>query len=306
MDGGFEFYRFNIYKLPGKNPAINQIEPSLRLRGNLSAVTYDLKAAYSWNKTDHGAILPAARLSYVINQRWNPFVEASRSRRDPDLNLLYFNDNVTGLNMGQVLQSYTFIGNRNLSMPLTSQATAGLKSDWGKAQSTIGVSMKRIDSQIYLAYTKDSLANYVVTPSNFDDNFLDMFANIKAESGPFSGELSGAYRHWSKRFFADSLEKGPAALGFARLSFLKEFFIRRLYLGGSLEGRFSSRRDYRSILPGFTDGFSVISGRFEFRYKDVTIWVNDENLLNSAYITWWPYYESPRNVWVGLMWNFSD
>jgi hypothetical protein len=304
--GGFEYYRFSVSKIAGPHSSINQFEPSIRMCGNLNSIDYDLKAAYSWNKVDHGAILPSAKLSHNINERQRPFVELLRSRRDPDLNLLYFNDNVEGLSLSQRLHSYRFIGNQNLSMPLTSQATAGLESDWGKVESIIGISLKRIGSQIYLTYNKDSLANVTVTPSNFDDRFLELFAKARAESGPFSGEVYGAYRRWSKRFFADGLEKGPAALGFARLSYLKEYFIRRLYLGGSLETRFSSRRDYRSIDAGLTGSLAIISGRFEFRYKDLTIWLSDENLLNTAYITWWPYYESPRNVWVGMMWDFFD
>ncbi|HBZ01127.1 MAG TPA: hypothetical protein DEO84_07385 [candidate division Zixibacteria bacterium] len=304
--GGFEYYRFSISKIAGPHPFISQFEPSVRMRGNLSSIDYDLKTAYSWNKVDNGAILPSAKLSYNINERQKPFVELLRSRRDPDLNLLYFNDNVEGLNLSQRLHSYRFIGNQTLSMPLTSQVTAGLESDWGQVNSIIGLSLKRIGSQIYLVYSKDSLANVIVTPTNFDDRFLEFFAKARAESGPISGEVSGAYRRWSKRFFSDDLEKGPAALGFARLSYLKEYFIRRLYLGGSLEARFSSRRDYRSIDAGLTGSYAIISGRFEFRYKDLTIWLSDENILNTAYITWWPYYESPRNVWVGMMWDFFD
>jgi hypothetical protein len=304
--GTFKYYLYTLSKLPGVMPRVSEVEPSLRLRGHLNLINYDLRAAWSWNKIDHSAILPSARLSYQTNSGQTPYVEFSRSRKEPDLNLLYFSDSVLGLNIGQLLNSYKFVGNPDLSMPLTTQGTLGLESDWGKIQSGIGVSLKKIKSQIILFYTKDATGNIVVAPINYNDTFAELFAKAKAEYGPFTGELSGAYRKWSTRFFPDGLEKGPAALGFARVSFLKEFFIPRLYLGGSLEARVSTRRDYRSITTGLTDSFVPLAGRLEFRYKDLTMWLTDENLLNANYIAWWPYPQTPRIVWFGIMWNFFD
>ncbi len=276
------------------------------MRGKLVSIDYDLNVVYAWNKVDKSAFLPSAKLFYALNSNQKPFIEIIRSRRQPDLNLLYFNDSASGLGVGTLLNSYSFISNPDLKMPVTTQATFGVESSWGQVKSIEGISYKKIKSQIYLTYASDSVGNFTVTPTNFDDNFMEIFARASADYGPLTGEVSGAYRKWSKRFFSDNLEKGPAALAYARLSYLKQVFIPRLYLGASLEARVSSRRDYRSITKGFTGSFSSLSGRLEFRYKDLTIWLNDENLLNSSYSTWWPYLESPRIVWVGFMWNFFN
>jgi hypothetical protein len=59
-------------------------------------------------------------------------------------------------------------------------------------------------------------------------------------------------------------------------------------------------------MSGYTDAFISLSGRLEFQYKDITFWLNEDNLANSSYITWWPYYEQPRTVWWGMRWLFFD
>jgi hypothetical protein len=305
LDASVHYYKLVLSKL-GHFPVIGDLGPSVGLRGKLSPLSYDFKMAYDWNKIDKGILLPEAGLSFEINHGLFPFAEVLRSRQLPDLNLLYFVDNVTGLGNGQPLTSYAFIGDNNLSMPVTNQATLGLKWETGKIKTMAGASYKKIDSQITLSYSNDSQGNFVVRPVNFNDRYTEIFARGAGEGGPITLELSGAYRIWKDRYFSDNLEKGPVALGFARLSFLKQFFISRLYLGGSLETRFSTRRDYRSIVNGFTDAFASFSGRLEFRYKDLTIWLNDENLNNTAYSTWWPYLETPRIVWVGFLWDFFD
>jgi hypothetical protein len=303
-DVSAHYYRLILSKL-GNFPVISDLGPSLGLRGKLSPLHYDFDLAYDWNKIDKGVLLPSARIALESNSGPSPFAEFLRTRRLPDLNLLYFADNVTGLGLAR-LASYAFVGDPGLSMPVTNQAGVGFEWNSEKIKTMAGVSFKKIESQITLSYTNDSLGNFVVRPVNFNDTFAEIFARGSGKSGPISLELSGAYRTWKDRYFPDNLEKGPAALGFARLSYLREFFISRLYLGGSLEARFSSRRDYRSISPGFTDAFTCFSGRLEFRYKDLTIWLNDENLANTAFSTWWPYLETPRIVWVGFLWDFSD
>lgn len=304
-DATLHYYKLVLSKL-GSFPTINDIGPSVGLKGKLSSTDYDLKIGYDWNKIDKGILLPAARLSYKMNSGISPFAEVLRLRQLPDLNLLYFTDDVTGLGIPPLLSSYAFIGDPDLSMPVTNQATLGFEWNTANIKTIAGASLKKIDSQITLSYSNDSLGNFTVRPVNFNDTFTEIFARGTGESGPISLELSGAYRIWKDRYFPDNLEKGPAALGFARLSYLRQFFISRLYFGGSLEARFVTRRDYRSITTGFTDAFASFSGRLEFRYKDLTIWLNDENLTNAAYSTWWPYLETPRIVWVGFLWNFFD
>jgi hypothetical protein len=278
----------------------------LKLDGRRDGLCYTVKADYSWNSIDRGTLLPSAKFSYELSLPLTPFVAVSRSRQLPDLHLLSFNDSIPGLGIAPVLNSYRFLSDPGLSSPVTSVVSAGIESRTKNVEFVLGLSLKRIEYQITLSYSTDSSGNLTVHPVNINDAFLDLLVRGKAAYGPFSGELWGSIRRWNQRHFPDDLEKGPAAMGFGRISFLRQFFVPRLYLGGSFEIRAASRRDYRSITTGFTPGFFVASGRLEFRYKDLTFWLNDENLTNAAYITWWDYYESSRTVWWGLRWNFFD
>jgi len=217
-----------------------------------------------------------------------------------------FRDNVTGLGAEGFLESYSFEPYPGLKTPLVTQGSIGIESKSKPLDAIIGFSVKKIISQIYLSYGSDSTGNQMVTPRNLDDRFMEIFALSKLTIGPLTSEISGSYRQWQKRFFPDGLEKGPAALGFARLSYLKEVFVPRLFLGGSIEARISSRRDYRSIQPGFTSAYTVLFGRLEFRYKDFIFTLDEDNIANSNYISSWPYYAAPRTVWWNLRWTFFD
>jgi hypothetical protein len=303
---GLNYYRIQLFGLLGKNPRVNNIEYSAGISGARDKAHYEIDLSYNWNEKDMGALLPKAKLSYGCSPNFSPFISISRFRRLPDLYLLNFDDNITGLNSGLFLESYSFAANPKLKSPVTTDATVGVESHSGKLESSLGASFKRINSQIYLNYSIDSLGNNLETPINFDDSYLEIFGAGKYSVGPISGEASGSFRKWNKGFFADGLEKGPVALGFARLSILKGLFVPRLYFGGSLEARFSSRRDYRSITEGLTNGFAALSGWLEFRYEDFTFWLNEDNLTNATYITWWDYYQAPRTVWWGFRWAFLD
>ena len=295
-----------MYGLAGKHPSLNEIEYYAGLNGGKAKAHYNAEIDFAWNGDDHGALLPRIKLTYDMTPSLSPFISAARFRRLPDLYLTNLDDHVSGLNAGSILKSYSFISNPNLKFPVTNEATLGAESHYGKFESSLGISYKKINSQIYLNYNIDSLGNNFETPTNFNDTYIELFGAGKYSLGPISGEASGSFRRWNKRFFADGPEKGPIALGFVRLSFLRGFFVPRLYFGGSLEGRFSSRRDYRSITPGLTSGFAALSGRLEFRYKDFTFWLNEDNITNGSYITWWDYYQTPRTVWWGFRWAFFD
>ena len=219
---------------------------------------------------------------------------------------MLFRSYAGALGVPGLLQSYAFVSNPELSMPVTSVAAAGIESNFWKFHSNLGVSFNKIESQIYLAHSSDTLDNRTISPVNYDDEYSEIFGTTSASVGPFSGELSASYRQWRERYFDDGLEKGPAVIGFGRLSFLREFFIRRLYFGASVEVRASSRRDYRAFTDAFTDAFVAAFGRLEFRYKDFTFWLNDDNITNAEYSTWWPYNEAPRSVWWGFRWSFFD
>jgi len=129
---------------------------------------------------------------------------------------------------------------------------------------------------------------------------------LQGEIGPFSGEGSAAYRKWRDRYFSDGLEKGPAAIGFGRISFERGFFIPDLSLGASIELQAASRRDYRSLRVGLTDAYTTISGRVVFSYKDFTFYFNEDNLTGTAYYPLWPYPGAPRALWWEFRWNFFD
>jgi hypothetical protein len=163
-----------------------------------------------------------------------------------------------------------------------------------------------IDNQITLSYSESDPGDITVSPLNFDDEFTVFTAAIRANIGPLSGEASGAYRVWDDEYFSDNLEKGPAALGFARLSFKRRFFVPRLFFGGSIEMEAASRRDYRSVTFGYTDAYAVFHGRLEFQYKDLTFYLSEYNLLARQYYPLWPYPGRPRTIWWSFSWKFYN
>jgi hypothetical protein len=303
---GAAYYNVRLYGLPDRRPSVNIFEYLAEIDGRRNELAYNAKVKYEWNGADHGAFLPELTVSYRTDWRIAPFISFTGNRRNPDLNLLYFNDQVAGLGIGQTLESYRFLSNIGLVMPITKSASAGVEFEFETFDALMMISRKRVDDQIRLVYDVDSLGEVTVSPVNFDDEFMEVSGKIEAASGPFSGELGGTFRKWKDDYFSDGTEKGPAAVGFGRISFLRQFFIPDLYLGGSLEMQASSRRDYRSVLIGYTDGFAVFSGRLEFRYKDFTFWLNENNLENLGYYSLWPYPEEPRTVWWGFRWRFLD
>lgn len=306
IDLGARFYQLRLYGLAGRVPSTNIFEYFGRATGRLDRFEYRFEITYAWNGVDHGALLPAATFSYKSSSSFVPFVSLAKWRRLPDQYLLFFDDEVSGFSVSGLLESYRFESNDRLAAPVSTKASIGFESQFWEIESMVSISLKRIEDQIYLSYQVDNPGEYNVRPVNFDDEFVEVSAVMEKDAGPFSAEAGASYRRWSERFFSDGLEKGPAVLGFGRLSFLRQFFLRDLYLGGSLELRASSRRDYRSIGIGFTDAFTVFSGRLEFHYKDFTFWLFDENMTNLEYYTWWPYPEGARTVWWGFRWKFYD
>ncbi len=306
VDLGAAYYNIRLYGLTNRRPSVNLFEYSANIDGNRDELDYAAKMAYEWNGADHGVFLPELRVSYRMRWQTIPFVSVLRNRRIPDLNLLYFDDQVTGLGAGETLDSYRFIGNSSLTMPINTSASAGVEVRFETFDALLMISQKIVDNQIRLAYQADSTGEVDVSPANFDDDYIEMYGKIEGAYGPFSGELAGSYRVWKDEYFSDGLEKGPAAIGFGRISLLQQIFIPDLYFGGSLELRASSRRDYRSILIGYADGFAAFSGRLEFRYKDFTFWLNETNLENLRYYALWPYPKEPRVVWWGFRWRFFD
>jgi hypothetical protein len=303
--GGVEYYKQMLYSMGGSNRRVNDFRSHIGITGDAGQLNYDAKLFYLFNSIDKSAVLPSVEAALKLNDEFALFGKASRTRMTPDLLLLNLDDNVTALGVAQV-QSYHFICNPDLEFPVTTDITSGIRIKWLYLDSELGVSFRRIDSQISLSFEDTGAAHFIVSPYNFDDKFTEYYGKTSAQIGPVSGELWGAYRIWSDKYYPDGLEKGPQALGFGRVSFERNFFVPRLFLGGSLEMRAVSRRDYRSLVNGFTDAFISLSGRFEFRYKDVTFWLNDDNIANSSYVTWWPYYKEPRTVWWGLRWLFFD
>ncbi len=306
LDLGAAYYNIRLYGLANRRPSVNLFEYSAKIDGQRDELEYAAKMAYEWNGTDHGVFLPELRVSYRMRRQTIPFVSVLRNRRIPDLNLLYFNDQVTGLGAGETLDSYRFISNSSTTMPINTSASAGVEFRFETFDALLMISQKMVDDQIRLAYQADSTGEVDVSPANFDDDYMEIYGKIDGAYGPFSGELAGSYRKWKDEYFSNGLEKGPAAIGFGRISLLQQIFIPDLYLGGSLELRASSRRDYRSILIGYADGFAAFSGRLEFRYKDFTFWLNETNLENLRYYSLWPYPEEPRVVGWGFRWRFFD
>jgi hypothetical protein len=303
-DGGVAYYHVRLYGLADRRPHVNQFEYFARVEGRQESLRENLNLEYSWNGIDHGAFVPEGRVSYNVFGNLGLFAEFSRRRKLPDLLLLYFDDYVTGLGSGQTLETYRFNSTSSLRMPVSSRLSLGLEFDRRKLGARLTVSDVRVDDQIRLGYSADTSGNVVVWPLNFDDRYMEIEGKVNGSLGPFSGEFSAIYRKWDEKYFADGLEKGPAAGGFGRLSFLRQFFIKDLYLGGSLQMQAASRRDYRSILVGYTDAYVVFDGRLEFRYKDFTFWLNENNLLDTRYYSLWPYPEKPRTVWWGFRWKF--
>lgn len=306
LELGIDYYRIRTYGLAGVKPAVNLFDYFGKVSGEIKDLDYRIDLKYSWNGFDHGALLPSGYVKYNINRLFNPFASLSRSRRLPDLNLAYFNDTVGGLGVSNILQSYSFESSPYLRYPVTSDAMAGIEGDFGWSKWKISASYIKIKDQIYLSYRSDTLGNVTVSPVNFDDELIEITGVMNLRYGIFDGQFGGAFRKWKERYFSDGLEKGPAVIGFGRLSASKSFFFDDLFLGGSLEFRAASRQDYRSIRPAYLDGFGVLNGRFEFRYKDFIFWWNDDNLTNNNYTTWWPYPETPRTLWWGFRWRFYD
>jgi hypothetical protein len=303
--GGVEYYKQLLYSMGGSHRRANDFRSHIGIEGNAGRLVYNVRLFYQFNSIDKSAILPSIEGSLHLGSNFAVFGKAARTRMTPDLLLLNLDDNIAGLGVAQ-LQSYHFICDPDLEFPVTTDITSGIRTRWLHLDSELGVSFKRIDSQISLSFEDTGAAHLIVSPYNFDDNFTEFYGKSSTQIGPVSGELWGAYRVWSNKYYPDGLEKGPQALGFGRVTFERNFFVPRLFLGGSLEMKAVSRRDYRSIVNGFTDAFISLSGRFEFRYKDVTFWLNEDNIANSSYVTWWPYYKEPRTVWWGLRWLFFD
>ncbi len=306
VDLGIRYYRIRTYKLVGVKPAVNIFEYVGKTSGKTGRINYEGNITYSWNGVDQGALLPSGLIGYDINDRYETFVSFARSRRLPDLNLLYFNDNIGGLGFPGFLEAYRFESDNKLKSPVTSNLSTGIEARTGFVTSKIEASYFSIENQIYLSYQSDTLFTHTVAPVNYDDEYFELSASAQAEYRFFDSEFGVSYRKWKERFFADNLEKGPAAILFGRISASRSFFFDDLFLGGTIEIKNASRQDYRSIKVGLTDGFAVLYGGFEFRYKDFIFWWNDDNLLNSQYSTWWPYPETPRTVWWGFRWRFYD
>jgi len=303
---GGDYYTVNLYGLDGVMPSYDKYSLFHVNKGKIGNLTSDIKLCYDWNSIDKGKFLTSATSEYSILSVVSPFVSYVKSRDLPDLYLLHFPDNITGLNVGDVLSSYRFEPNRDLVSPVSEIVSVGIDLTFSGLAVKVTTSQKKISNQIYISHSKDSLGNAEAHPINIDDEYIEISSSLITTVGPFTCQLSGSYRDWKNDFYSDGLEKGPAATGFARLTAGRNFFIPDLYLGGSLEMTASSRRDYRSIDIGLTDGFVVLNGRLEFTYQDFTFWLNEENISNQLYYTWWPYQESPRVIWWGFRWNFYD
>ncbi len=301
-----EYYRLNLYGIADRKPSEDIVNTRVGADGEIGNFGYLANVAFAWNSLDHGELLPTLKVSYRFASAFEPFALSARTRPTPNLYLRNVTDAVPGLGMPGFLQSYTFSPNPDLSTPEISLAVLGVQSDFGSIVSQAGIAYRRIHSQVKLSYSADTLDNFIVTPINYDDRYLELFADVKGDLGPLSGQASGAFRRWDDKYFSDGLEKGPVAIGYGRLSFRRQVFIPRLFLGASIEGRFSSRRDYRSITTGFTDAFAALFGRLEFQYKDLSFWLNEDNITNTSYATLYPYFEGPRTVWWGLRWRFFD
>jgi len=303
---GAGYYRGLIYGLPGNRPQVNHFSVRAGMENKDARPHYAFNLGYEWNLIDKGAVVPSIDIEYDLSGRLISYIMAYRARGIPDLYVRNLSDHVLLPSASVILRSYAFAPEPNLDTPLISQLTSGTMIDLGRADADLGISYKKIESQIYTLYTTDSDGNLTVAPANFNDSYIECFGTIKAGLWIFASEFGGSLRFWNDKYLPGGQEKGPKALGYGRVSARKEIFIPELFIGGSLDSRFTSRRDYRSIIDGSTDAFVSINGRLEFQYKDLVFWLNDENILNENYITWWPYYESPRIVWWGFKWSFFD
>ncbi|OGC89779.1 MAG: hypothetical protein A2W25_02740 [candidate division Zixibacteria bacterium RBG_16_53_22] len=303
---GGGYYRSLLYGLSGKRPQADHFLARAGLDNNEARLYYALNLGYEWNKIDKGAAVPSIGIGYELSNQLKPYIRAFRARGLPDLYVRNLGDDVLLPTTSVILRSYVFAPAPNLNTPVLSQLTSGIIIDMKSVDVDVGISMKKIESQIYTSYTIDSDGNLTVTPANFDDSYVEPFGTIKVGLSIFDAEVGGSLRFWDDKYLPDGYEKGPKALGFGKFSARKEILIPELFIGGSLDSRFSSRRDFRAIISGADKTFIAVNGRLEFQYKDLKFWLNDENILNDNYITWWPYYESPRVVWWGFKWSFSD
>ena len=299
------YYNSSLYDHPGVTPSVNIYEHQARIDGRWNKIGYKAELGYNWAGIDHAAILPSAEFKYDFKDRLFTALSFYRQRRSPDLYLLYYDDYVVNLGSSD-LDSYHFLPSSTLKSPLTTAVS--LKLGWGISTIDIyaGLTIKDIKDQIRLAYYLPGQGEYILSPVNFDDRMTVIDAGIKGGYGPLQAELSAAYRIWNEKYFDDGLEKGPAVLGFGRLTMEKQFFIPDLYLGGSIEAQASSRRDYRTMQIGLTDGFIIFEGRVVVRYKDFTFHLNEDNLTAAEYFPLYPYPGTPRSVWWGFKWEFVN
>ena len=303
---GGDYFRSSLYGLNARRPDAELGATRLHLEDSHGQLRYKFNLEYAWDNFDQGIILPSVIMSIDEDYLIAPYLAVCKLRRFPDLYTRYLDDYIPSLGLPGILVSYRLLPDPKLKSPILSQGTVGLRSNLGVARADLGFSYNKYESQIQLSYQSDSLGNLTASPVNFDDAYYELNGRLVFDSENLSGEVSGSMNFWKNRFLPGNIEKGPLAAAFARISYLNEFFIPRLYFGGSLEMNFVSRRDYRFVTVGYTDAAISINGRLEFRYKDLTFWLNDDNISNNRYISWWPFYEAPRTVWWGLRWSFFD
>ncbi|MEE9555254.1 MAG: hypothetical protein V3W18_13280, partial [candidate division Zixibacteria bacterium] len=299
------YYNTRLYGHDSIEPSINIYEHRVRIDGHWNKISFETGIGYSWAGTDREAILPNADIRYNFTERNFVSLSLTRYRKSPDLYLLYYDDFVTGLG-SNFLESYHFLPASNLKSPVTTAAAVKTGAELSIFDTHIGFSVKNIEDQVKLAWYLPNPGETIVSPVNFDDRLFEIDAGFTSELGPFAMEMSATYRYWDDKYFDDGLEKGPAVLGFGRLALEKQLFIPDLFMGGSLDARASSRRDYRAIQVGLTDGFVIFNGRLVFRYKDFTFYLNDDNLAARQYYPLYPYPGTPRGVWWGFKWEFFD
>lgn len=300
------YFNNRLYGLYGLRPSVNIFDHRLYTVSKAGPFSLSADIDYSWNGIDRDIVLPGSRLEYKMRKSFFAAVSFYKSRRMPDLYLRYFDDDVSNLGYPGVLETYRFQSARGLKSPVTTAASIEVGGSLSGLNVMAALSKKDIKDQIRLAYYLVDPGDHVLYPVNFDDRFIELTAKLDGNIGPFSGELAGAYRKWEDAYFPDGLEKGPAFVGFGRISFLREFFVPRLYFGASVEVQASSRREYRSIQVGLTDSFAIGFARFLFRYKDLTFYFNEDNILQREYYPQWPYPGNPRNFWWGFRWKFLD
>jgi hypothetical protein len=301
-----EIYSTRLYGIDNVRPSYDVVNENLKASGRWRDLSCSAALMYSWNKIDGSAYLPDTEIRYDLDDRYYAIASFSKYRGVPDLYLRFFDDYVDNLGFTDALESYRFEAVPGLKTPVSTSASIGMGVNFPVVGADIGVNRKRINDQITLSYSESDPGDILATPANFDDEFTEITATLNAKIGPFSGEASAAYRWWDDRYFSDNLEKGPAVIGFGRLSFRRQFFIPRLFFGGSVEMEASSRRDYRSVTIGYTDAYAVFHGRLEFQYKDFRFYFNEDNLMAHKYYPLWPYPGRPRTIWWGFNWKFYN